>query len=183
MQSEMHFNDTVASSCQTEHSSKVYQELHCSKRRVSDCSQLFQNRNVHHINDVTDASDCVNCSCAGAEALEPLASNQAKGPKRDAEYLEIVASDANDHCVCGDSKPSSCQANYRHQHGDDYLQLVPDDDYLQLVADDDYFQLVAYEDYLQIVAYDYYTQLVANDNYLQQVALGFRYHGTCIKWQ
>jgi hypothetical protein len=138
MQSEMHCNDTVASGCQTEHSSKVYQGLYYSTRRVSDCSQLFRNRNVN-------PTEGVNCCCAGAEALVPHASSQAKCPKQDAEYLEIVASDAADHCVCGDSESSSCQANCRDQYDNNYLQPVADDDYLQPIADDDYYQLVAYE--------------------------------------
>jgi hypothetical protein len=133
MQSETQLYETVASGCPTEHDSKVYQELilcHQSNRRASDCSQpcndvniCDHSRNVHHNNDVTDASDCVNCCCAGAEALVPDASSQAECPKQDAEYLEIVASDAENNGARGDSKPSSRQANCRDQHDNDYLHL------------------------------------------------------------
>lgn len=98
-------------------------------------------------------------SYASASAFVPLANRQAECPKQDnAEYLELVASDAADNGVCGDSKPSSWQANCRDQHDDDYLQLVANDDYFQPIAN------------------DFHTQLAANDNFLQHVALDIRYY-------
>jgi hypothetical protein len=89
MQSETQLYETVASDCQAEHNREVYQGLiHChqSNRRASDCSQPCCNdvkicdhsRNVHHNNDVTDASDPINCCCAGAEELELDASSLAE---------------------------------------------------------------------------------------------------------
>jgi hypothetical protein len=176
MQSETQFYETVASGCPTEHNSKeVYQELircHHSNCHTSDCSQSSndvnicnRNHNVHHNNDVIDASDPINCYCASADALEPLVSNQADRPKQDAEYLEVVGLDVEDNGACNDSKPSSRQVNRHDQDNNDYLQPV---------AHDDYLQLVAYEDNLQIVACDRYTQLVSDDNYLQHVALDLR---------
>jgi hypothetical protein len=168
MQSEMQFYET--SGCPTEHNREVYQEpIHChqSNRRASDCSQpcndvniCDHSRNVHHNNDVTDAS--VNCCCAGAKALELDASSQVKCPKQDAEYLEMVASDVDDNSARGDNRLSSCQADCRDKHDKDYLQPA------------------AYKDYLQIVDYDYYTQLAAHDDYLLQIALHLRYFGSLI---
>jgi hypothetical protein len=194
MQSEIYCNETMASDFQAEHSCKAYQELihsHYSKRRNSYCIRTCndadicsQSRKIKPINDVTDARDNVNNCCADVKALVPLTSGQAECLKQDdAEYLEMVASDAADNGVCGDSKPSSCQANCLDQYGDNYLQLVANDDHLQQVANDDYLRLVANDDHLQQVANDDHLQqvanddhlqLVANDDYLQQVAINFR---------
>lgn len=149
MQSEMHYNEIMASDSQAEHNSQVHQQLiHCHplNNRTSDCSQpsndvcniCNQNSNINLINDVTGASGCSNCCCAGAEALVPLASSQVECPKQDADYQKLVALDSDDNGACGYSRPSCCEANCRDQHDEDYLQLVADDDYLQLVADDDY---------------------------------------------
>lgn len=142
----MHCNETAASGCQAEHEEKMYREcVHChrSNRRASDCSQpcsdtdiYNQRRNIYSIKDVTDASDYVNCCCSEAEAFVSLASSQTKCPKQDAEYLEVVALDADDNGACGNSKPSGCEAKCRDQHDDDYLQLVADDDYHQLFTSD-----------------------------------------------
>jgi hypothetical protein len=195
MQSEMHCEQTVESGCPAEHNSKVHQDLtHChhSNRRASDGSQpsndvgiYIHNRNVNPYNDITDASNCVTCCCAGAEVL---ARSQAVCPKQDAEYLEVVASDADDNGAYGDSKPPNCQSNCRNQHDDNYLQLVSYDDYLQLITSEDYLQIVAYDHYTQLVvnddchpqvANDDYLQLIANEDYIQQVRLNFRYCGMC----
>ena len=148
MQSETQLYETVASGCPTEHNIEVYQELiicHQFNRCASDCSQpcndvniCEQSRNASHNNDVTDASNCVNCYCASVEALVSLTSSQAECFKQDAEYLEIV----NDSACC-DRKPSNCEAKCRDQHDDDYLHPVADDDYLHPVADDDYLLSVA----------------------------------------
>jgi hypothetical protein len=189
IQSKMQCDETVASGCPTEHEVQLDPNITChhSNRSASDCNQPCNDadiyslsRNVSPNNDVTDASDCVNCYCAGANALVPLASNQVKCLKQDAEYLEMVALDADDNGAGGDKKPSSRQTNFRIQHNDDYFQLVAYEDYLQTVAYDHYTQLVVNDDCRPQVANDDYLQLVANQDYIQHVALDFRYYGTCI---
>lgn len=138
LQSEIYCDETMASGYQAEDNTKGYQELiHChhSNRRNSDCIRTYSDANIcKPINDDTDARDNVNNCCAGVEAFVPPACSQATCPEQDAGYLKIVASDAENNCACGDCKPSCCHANCRHQHGDNYLQLVADDDYLQRVA-------------------------------------------------
>lgn len=146
MQFEMLCNETATSGCQAEYDEKVYREcVHCHRSNccTSDYSQTRkdfdvynQRRNIYSIDDVTDASNCVNCGCSEADALVSLASSQTKCSEQDVEYLEIVAFDADDKDAYGDSKPSSCETNCRDKHDDDYLQLVADDDYHQLVASD-----------------------------------------------
>jgi hypothetical protein len=144
MQSEKHCYETVASGCPAEYDSKVYQQLiHChhSNRRVSDCSQpcseviiCKQCSGVQLNNDVTGASDRVNCCRISAETFVPIASSQAKRFRQDAEYLEIVASDGDDSGACDDNKPSSYHFNCGNQQDNDYIQVVADDDHLQRVA-------------------------------------------------